>query len=171
MGESQAKTSAVLDAAKGSVLVIDEGYALHDGSYGQQVLDTLVEKIQGSREDDIAVLLLGYEDKMFEMIRNGNPGLSRRFPIDQAFYFDDFSNVELLEILVSKAKAKGVEINQDFARKAVDALALRRNQANFGNAGAVDTLLQAAVLKACARGDGVILMPEDIDDPGTERME
>jgi len=43
-------------------------------------LDTLVEKIQGTINDDIVVLLLGYEDKMLEMMRNQNPGLLRRFP-------------------------------------------------------------------------------------------
>ena len=40
-----------------------------------QVLDVLVEKIQNSESDDIAVLLLGYEEEMLKMLRNQNPGL------------------------------------------------------------------------------------------------
>ncbi len=40
-----------------------------------QVLDVLVEKIQNSETDDIAVLLLGYEEEMLKMLRNQNPGL------------------------------------------------------------------------------------------------
>jgi hypothetical protein len=39
------------------------------------VLDVLVEKIQNSESDDIAVLLLGYEEEMLKMLRNQNPGL------------------------------------------------------------------------------------------------
>ncbi len=39
-----------------------------------QVLDVLVEKIQNSETDDIAVLLLGYEVEMLKMLRNQNPG-------------------------------------------------------------------------------------------------
>ncbi len=62
------------------VLVIDEAYSLDDNLYGKQVLDVLVEKIQGTPSDNIAVLLLGYEKQMLDMIRNQNPGLARRFP-------------------------------------------------------------------------------------------
>lgn len=50
VGESQTKTNTIIKSAQGKVLVIDEAYALHDaaGGYGKQVLDTLVEKIQGN---------------------------------------------------------------------------------------------------------------------------
>ena len=44
------------------MLVVDEAYNLDDSMYGKQVLDVLVEKIQGTENDDIAVLLLGYEE-------------------------------------------------------------------------------------------------------------
>jgi hypothetical protein len=80
VGQSQTKTNEILASARGKVLVIDEAYSLDDSMYGKQVLDTLVEKIQGTPSDDIAVLLLGYEKQMLDMIRNQNPGLARRFP-------------------------------------------------------------------------------------------
>jgi hypothetical protein len=56
------------------------------------VLDVLVEKVQNSSTDDIAVLLLGYEPEIRKMLRDQNPGLARRFPVDQVstllnFYF------------------------------------------------------------------------------------
>ena len=41
------------------MLLIDEAYNLDDNLYGKQVLDVLVEKVQGGPYDDIAVLLLG----------------------------------------------------------------------------------------------------------------
>ncbi|TPX59440.1 hypothetical protein PhCBS80983_g02469 [Powellomyces hirtus] len=103
VGESVTKTLQILEMAKGKVLVIDEAYNLDDNLYGKQVLDTLVEKIQGPH-DDIAVLLLGYEKQMTEMLRNQNPGLARRFPQEYAFRFEDFTDVELLEIWNSQCK-------------------------------------------------------------------
>ncbi len=41
-----------------------------------QVLDVLVEKVQNSETDDIAVLLLGYDEQMQKMLRNQNPGFT-----------------------------------------------------------------------------------------------
>jgi hypothetical protein len=43
------------------------------------VLDVLVEKIQNSESDDIAVLLLGYEEEMLKMLRNQNPGVDNTY--------------------------------------------------------------------------------------------
>lgn len=98
-----------------------------------EVLDVLVEKIQGTENDDIAVLLLGYEEwphtklhhkqspktqvvnpskmtlqsQLFKsasvikhqlqepisaMLRNQNPGLARRFPLEMAFRFEDYTD-------------------------------------------------------------------------------
>eukprot|EP00569_Conticribra_weissflogii_P010038 CAMPEP_0171369846 /NCGR_PEP_ID=MMETSP0879-20121228/7625_1 /TAXON_ID=67004 /ORGANISM="Thalassiosira weissflogii, Strain CCMP1336" /LENGTH=90 /DNA_ID=CAMNT_0011878217 /DNA_START=157 /DNA_END=425 /DNA_ORIENTATION=+ len=87
--QSQTKTVQILEGASGKVLLIDEAYALDDSLYGKQVLDTLVEKVQGSPSDDIAVVLIGYEEPMSKMLREQNPGLARRFPKEHAFYFDD----------------------------------------------------------------------------------
>lgn len=78
VGASQRKTSQILESARGKVLIIDEAYLLDDNLYGKQVLDTSVEKVQGGPSDDIAVLLLGYEEQMVQMIRRQNPGLARR---------------------------------------------------------------------------------------------
>ncbi|KAG3108559.1 hypothetical protein PI125_g11727 [Phytophthora idaei] len=80
VGESQTKTAQILDMSKGKVLVIDEAYNLNDNLYGKQVLDVLVEKVQGTESDDLAVLLIGYEHEMLEMLRTHNPGLMRRKP-------------------------------------------------------------------------------------------
>ena len=86
-----------LEDAKGKVLIIDEAYILDDSNdpYGKQVLDTLVEKVQDN--NDMAVLLLGYEEKMLAMLRNQNEGLMRRFAPEQAFHFADYTDPELLE--------------------------------------------------------------------------
>ena len=91
VGEAKQKTLSLIESSRGKVLMIDEAYSLDDNLYGKQALDTLVEKVQGTESDDIAVLLLGYREPMLAMLRNQNPGLSRRFAPEQAFQFEDYN--------------------------------------------------------------------------------
>ena len=174
IGESQKTTNQILDGAKGKVLIIDEAYALDDQFYGKQVLDTLVEKVQGGPSDDMAVILIGYEDQMLEMLRKQNPGLSRRFPKEQAFYFDDYDESQLLEILDLNLQKNQVEASLAFRQKALEVLGVQTHQANFGNAGAVETLIKGAMVKASERNstnEKIVLDDMDILDPGCERSE
>jgi SpoVK/Ycf46/Vps4 family AAA+-type ATPase len=168
VGESQKKTSQIIEAARGKVLVIDEAYALDDNLYGAQVLDTLVERVQGTPADDIAVLLLGYEEDMQKMLKNQNPGLLRRFNPDYAFVFDDFNDHELLNILEANLKSYETKASIEFMEKALDVLQNQRLQTNFGNAGAVDLLVKGAVQKAAKRfgerPEEAILQECDIPD-------
>ncbi|SPR01593.1 unnamed protein product (mitochondrion) [Plasmodiophora brassicae] len=165
VGESQKKANNIIENARGKVLVIDEAYNLADGLYGNQVLDVIVEKVQGTESDDIAVLLLGYEKNMSEMIRKANPGLARRFAFDYAFRFEDYDDSQLLTIFNSKCHKQDINVTFDVSKKAIRVLSMQRSQANFGNAGAVDNLLKAAVAKASLRPgtDGIVLQPDDID--------
>ena len=173
VGESQNKTISILNSARGKVLVIDEAYVLDDSLYGKQVLDTLVEKVQNSTTDDIAVLLLGYEEQMDKMIRSQNPGLARRFPKDYAFYFDDYTSKELLDIMKNYLKQNSVEASAEFQQRALEALEIQRHQANFGNAGAVELLVKGAIQKATSReikmGGQLRLEINDLDDPGSRK--
>jgi len=153
VGEAKQKTLSLLEGARGKVLLIDEAYALDDGQYGKQSLDTLVEKVQGSETDDLAVLLLGYTDEMLSMMRNQNPGLARRFAPDQAFYFEDYTELELLKIMQDSCRRHCFKTSVEFLEKALKKLEMqRRCEAHFGNAGAVNNLLKAALQKAAARG-------------------
>jgi hypothetical protein len=170
IGESQNRTTQILEGAQGKVLIIDEAYVLNDSLYGGQVLDTLVEKVQGGPSDDLAVLLLGYEEPMDKMIREANPGLARRFPKEHAFYFDDYTEGELLEILKARIKSEEIEASVEFLQKSTAVLRVQRNQSNFGNAGAVDSVVKGALQKASARHAGsetsIRLEARDVDDPG-----
>lgn len=155
IGESEKNTRGILEAAKGKVLVIDEAYGLFGGGtddgtgpksdiFRTAVVDTIVAEVQGVPGEDRSVLLLGYKEKMEQMFQKVNPGLSRRFPIDQAFNFEDFNTQELNKILTLKLKKQGFEVT-DLARKiALEMLERSRNRLNFGNAGEIDNLLNAA---------------------------
>lgn len=167
VGQSQTKTVDILKMAKGKVLVIDEAYNLDDNLYGKQVLDVLVEKVQGNESDDIAVILIGYEQQMLEMLRTQNPGLARRFPQQYAFYFDDYSEQELLDIFLAACAKKSVHCPLEVSELVIRQLSLQKSQANFGNAGAVELILKNAIANASARpldGDTITLAVEDVED-------
>lgn len=138
VGEAKKKMLAMLERARGKVLLIDEAYSLDDNLYGKQVLDALVEKVQVTDSDDLAVLLLGYTEPMLTMLRNQNPGLQRRFPSGEAFYFEDYTEHELLKIMQESCHRQNFKMSVDFQEKAMRKLETqRRCEPNFGNAGGV----------------------------------
>jgi Cdc6-like AAA superfamily ATPase len=112
--------------------------------------------------------MLGYEDQMREMLRDSNPGLARRFQIEDAFKFEDYTNEELLEILDMKMKKQGVEAKSAARMSAIAELEQQRNQPHFGNGGAVENLLGRAILNMHKRNVGHPRTQELIaDDFGT----
>ncbi len=72
----------------------------------EAVIDTIVAKVQGVPGDDRCVLLLGYKEQMETMMREANPGLARRFQLSQAWYFDDYNDDQLLNIIRQKASKR-----------------------------------------------------------------
>ena len=95
VGGTEEKTAALLEICKGKVLVIDEAFGLGEGMYGAKAIDTIVSKVHNSPGEDIAVLLLGYEDEMMKMLREANPGLMRRCSPESAFRFEDLTDSQL----------------------------------------------------------------------------
>lgn len=158
IGESERNTRAILAATVGKVLVIDEAYGLFSGgssdstgpttdSFRSAVVDTLVAEVQGTQGDDRCILLLGYEEQMQRMFQNVNPGLSRRFPMDQAFVFEDFTKKELEEILGRKLIEQGYKITDRAKLVVFEMLERARLQPHFGNAGEIDNLLNTAKMR------------------------
>jgi hypothetical protein len=133
------------------VLLIDEAYALNDGQYGREALDTLVSKVHNNAGDDICVVMCGYEDQIRQMLLDQNPGLQRRFPLASAFMFEDFTNDELRLILVRAAERDKIGLPRDAAEAGVKILAKMRAKPNFGNAGAAEGLLSRAKEAMLAR--------------------
>lgn len=153
LGESEKNTKAILKSTEGKVLVIDEAYMLFPGQKGNShsgdpyktaVIDTMVAEIQSTPGEDRCVLLLGYQNEMAEMLRNANPGLERRFPLEYAFQFEDFNDAELRQILELKLKKQALGATDKAKDVAINVLARARDRPNFGNAGAVENLLSTA---------------------------
>jgi Cdc6-like AAA superfamily ATPase len=144
VGEAQSKTRAILDAADGKVLLIDEAYVLDDNLYGKQALDTIVEKVQATPGADMCVIMAGYEAPMIKMMREQNAGLSSRFDPRYALEFEDYSDEELLQILTDEVNKGRIEMDIETKVHAMEQLAKRRSMPNFGNARAVKTLVSNA---------------------------
>ena len=113
-------------------------------SFKTAVIDTIVAEVQSTIGEDRCVLLLGYKDLMENMFRNVNPGLARRFPLESAFVFEDFEDVDLCRILDLKLHDIGFNATDQAKRVAMDVLQRARNRPNFGNAGEVDIVLGRA---------------------------
>ncbi|OJA15476.1 hypothetical protein AZE42_06348 [Rhizopogon vesiculosus] len=182
LGHTEKNTKAILDSTVGKVLVIDEAYMLYSKDSGHQdqfkitVIDTLVAEIQSVPGEDRCVLLLGYKEQMEEMFQNVNPGLARRFAIENAFTFEDFTESQLREILDFKLKDQDLGATDVAKQVASDLLNRAKNRPNFGNAGEVENMLGLAKVRYQKRQasvppdqrSDVIFEPEDFD-PGWER--
>lgn len=164
----------------GKVLVIDEAYGLYGGGKSKDsgsngdifrtaVVDTIVAEVQSTPGDDRCVLLLGYKEQMEEMFQNVNPGLSRRFPLDSAFVFEDFTDDEIGQVFDLKIKQQGLDTTGQGRKVALEVLGRARNKPNFGNAGEVDILLNLAKMRFQQRLSTEnsltsILQPQDFDE-------
>ncbi|KAG1804050.1 P-loop containing nucleoside triphosphate hydrolase protein [Suillus subaureus] len=177
LGHSEKNTKAILDSTVGKVLVIDEAYMLYSKNSGSQdqfkttVIDTLVAEIQSVPGEDRCVLLLGYKEQMEEMFQNVNPGLARRFAIENAFTFEDFTEPQLRDILDFKLKDQDLGATDSAKQVASDLLSRAKNRPNFGNAGEVENMLglaksryqkRQASVPPDQRSD-VIFEPQDFD--------
>ncbi|KAJ4477292.1 P-loop containing nucleoside triphosphate hydrolase protein [Lentinula aciculospora] len=177
LGASETQTKAILASSVGKVLIIDEAYMLHTGKTNQSpdmfktaVIDTIVAEVQSTLGEDRCVLLCGYEKEMRDMFQAVNPGLTRRFSIEDGFRFEDFTSEQLVEILELKLKQQSLGATNDAKKVAQEVLTRAKMRPNFGNGGDVENLITKAKLNYVNRSRGtdtrdasVIFEPADFD--------
>lgn len=187
VGGSEDKTSKILEATIGKVLIIDEAYMLAAGddgnttnNYKASVLDTIVANVQGDSNEDRCILLLGYEDKMNNMFKNMNPGLSRRFQASLPWRFTDYKTSEMEAILKRGIRQEQLECTSEAFDTAMDMLERASIRPDFANAAEVDHCLAVAKtnyiqrLSQLPRDQQSIedkLLPEDFDPKFDRRQE
>src|SRR6266567_8517003 len=99
LGATAIKTNALVDAALGGVLFIDEAYSLvneGDGQgdrFGNEAVQALLKRAEDDR-DDLIIILAGYEKQMENFLAS-NPGLTSRFAI--RVKFPGYAPAELLD--------------------------------------------------------------------------
>jgi AAA+ superfamily predicted ATPase len=165
------------EEAEGSVLFIDEAYALVDkehGQYGDEAISTIVQCMENLREN-LIVIFAGYPEPM-ETFINRNAGLKSRI----AFHiqFDDYSPEELYDILKLMAKEKGLTLSADVPGKVLPILRTAVQAKDFGNGRFVRNMLEQAQFRQAKRllsiGSSMvteeevhILFDEDFELPST----
>jgi Holliday junction resolvasome RuvABC ATP-dependent DNA helicase subunit len=188
LGQSEQNTKAILAAAQGKVLIIDEAYGLSgavddgitahtDNPYKSAVIDAIVGEVQSTANEDRCVLLLGYKDRMETMFQSVNPALGRRFPLSSAVDFADYTDEEMREILDQTLQVQGFTAFDSAKKVAMDMLGRARNHRNYGNAGEVNILVDQAKMRQQKRlqgngeGDELLLLEPQDFDPGFNRTE
>ena len=94
-----------------------------------------------------------------------NPGLARRFAIENAFHFHDYSDAELLQALDWKLKAQDRTATDDAKKVAIEVLGRLRIRPNFGNIGEVENLLSKAKTNYQDRQSSLPLHQRDPNAP------
>lgn len=112
-GQTALKVKKIIEKAKGGVLFIDEAYSIteneHTDSYGRECLTELTKALEDYR-DDLVVIVAGYTEPM-NVFFESNPGLRSRF--NNFIEFDDYSSLELYEILIRMCTKSQYELDQE----------------------------------------------------------
>jgi SpoVK/Ycf46/Vps4 family AAA+-type ATPase len=167
VGGTTGRTDQLVDQAIDGVLFIDEAYILTEpdrGGFGQEAIDTLLSRMENDR-GRLVVIVAGYPDKMRRFLQS-NPGLARRFPIENHYDFPDFSPDELTQILFRNFSNRGISIEEhmrDVLAEIVQGLYDVRDE-SFGNAGEMRSLCDAVDRRRAAR---VVRSMLDFDTPLT----
>lgn len=113
VGETAQKAHAVMESARGGVLLIDEAYSLMphgDQDHAQEAVDQIVMDIT-EMKGELVVILAGYTEPMHDFLDKANVGLNRRFPT--WVEFPSYTCDELLDILLLNINTKQIDMSQD----------------------------------------------------------
>ena len=157
LGSTERNVKELLARARGKVLFIDEAYQMHErgaakGGFGEKAIDAIVAGVTAEGNEDIAIVMAGYKDEMSRMFVEANPGLHSRFAT--RFEFADYADAELRTIVDSKLASEGYTMDTSARAELLAELGRQRAMPHFGNARAVDTLLQAARRRQAGRLSG-----------------
>jgi type VII secretion ATPase EccA len=106
IGETEAKTNAIIDSALDGVLFLDEAYALVStgakNDFGLVAINTLLARMENDR-DRLVVVVAGYR-KDLDHFLDTNEGLRSRFT--RSIDFPSYSAAELVEIAMRMAEKR-----------------------------------------------------------------
>lgn len=143
--DTAVKTEAVIKAAFGGVLFIDEAYALLEGNMfeGKEAIATLIKMMEDNR-DNFVLILAGYKNEM-KLLINSNVGFYSR--IKHYLEFKDYSPDVLCEIFEKMAQSYNYTVSDSAMKKFKNSITKEINMTNFGNARTVRNYLDKAIDK------------------------
>jgi len=147
VGHTAIKTSQKIKEAMGGVLFIDEAYSLiekGESDFGPEAVVTILEAME-NHKGEFSVVVAGYPDRIDNFL-DSNPGLRRRFGEKNILTIPDYPP-ELLHKIFVKATSEKERSLCDTLRQALPDFFSNwygaRDQKSFGNAGAVNNLIEA----------------------------
>ncbi len=146
VGQTAIKTNEMCNDAMGGVLFIDEAYSLKkesknsDDTFGQEAIDTLIKKMEDSK-DDLCVILAGYPKEM-DVLMEANPGFKDR--IGAEIIFEDYNAKQLFQIAQLIIKNKKIIFSANILNDINTILenAYKNRDNKFGNARYVENLIK-----------------------------
>ena len=104
VGKAQENVITAMKEAQGGVLFIDEAYALGDGPYGKEALDTLVGLMTKPEYSKTVVILAGYEEDMHAMLAENQGAMSR---FKETWNFEDWTADDCAAFIAKRAETEG----------------------------------------------------------------
>ncbi len=145
-GESAKQIAGLFQAARGSVIFIDEAYTLL-GPGGSEAVTALIDQMEKLR-DEVVVIFAGYTDEINELL-DANPGFASR--VRTQVEFPDYTADELVEILHFMADAQEYSLSRGVDRKVRGVVEAAMGEKRFGNARFMRNLLEEALLQQSVR--------------------
>lgn len=171
VGQTAAKTEAVVTRTRPGVLFIDEAYTLTaqgDHDFGAESVASLLVAMETHRSE-LAVIVAGYRREMAEFVAS-NPGLKSRFKT--LIEFPHYTPEELLEIFARLAAQHEIRLGAGVRERALDLFRAASTQEEFGNARFVRSLFEEAYARMSVRAaaDGVMEVQE-LEEIAVEDLE
>jgi len=120
VGHTAKQTQAMVDAAVGGVLFIDEVYSLGNSekrdTYSKECIDTL--NLNLTEKNNFVCIVAGYSKEIEECFFAYNPGLKRRFPF--TYEVTEYSNKEMSNIMKLKIDNAKWKLHEDIDTKWLD---------------------------------------------------
>lgn len=141
--------NSAVEEARGGIFFLDEAPQLTHSSNGEEIIRALVPLIDDPAiRTDTCFILAGYPEGIPRVLEVDS-GLERRFPKQRRIYFQNYTAVELTQILETMAEARGLKPTKEYLQRSRAALYTflhKNHDPNFGNAGYIrDTYLPNSI--------------------------
>lgn len=170
VGETEEKTSKILDEYRGGIIFVDEAYQLmsKDGNdFGDKALETIMDRMEADREH-CTVIMAGYEQDLKELLKV-NAGLESRLKTIIHFEnYDDDTCYQIFENVIT-GNMEGLVCASEVKEKFIETLSSLRTNKNFGNVRTVrniaDTVYETAFNRIAENDfEELEVLPEDFSE-------